>query len=112
MPQIELPLIVKKRILYVLLKDESPQPTISISLSALETHLDVIQTIANCDSVASIGILSWFYNPNVLDMLLALLFLLDQLIILGEAKVLRIFCSLCDMEGKWQDFEGIFSLQL
>lgn len=112
MSQIEFPLVVKKRVLYVLLEYEGSQLSIAVSLSALQTHLDIIQTKANCDPVASIGVLSWFDDPYVLDMLLALLFLFNHFEISGEAKVLWIFCALGDVEGQWQDLEGIFSLQL
>lgn len=112
MAQVELPLVVKKRVLYVFLEDEGSQLSIAVSLPSLQTHLDIIQTVANCDPVASIGVLSWFDDPYVLDMLLALLFLFDHFVIFGKAKVLWVLCALSDVEGERQDLEGIFSLQL
>ena len=112
MAQVELPLVVKKRVFYVLLQDEGPQLAIAVPLSAFEAHLDIIQPIANRDPVASVRVLSWLDDPDVLDMLLALLFLFDHLVVFGEAEVLWVFRASGDVEGKRQDLEGIFSLQL
>lgn len=112
MAQVELSLVVQKRVLDVFLKNEGSQLAIAVPLPAFQTHLDIIQAITNCNAVASIGVLSWFHNPNIFDVLLALLFLFDHFVIFGEAKVLWVFRASSYVEGQRQNPEGIFSLQL
>ena len=100
MAQVELPLVVKKRVLDVFLENKGSQLAIAVPLPALQTHLDIIQSIAYCNAIASICVLSWFHYPNISDMLLALLFLFDHFVIFGEAKVLWVFRASSYVEGQ------------
>lgn len=85
---------------------------VTFSIGLLNDGIEFINLIDNSDSSALIGILAWFYNPNIsrlflsiqISFLLLLLFLLfylfgSFLMILTKSDVLRILKSIFYMKS-------------
>lgn len=64
-PDIELPSLVEQWSFYVLLKDVGLQAAIVVLLLGLEDGFDLVEVETDCDSVATIGVLSRFDDPSI-----------------------------------------------
>ena len=65
MPDVELPLVVKKGPLDVGLNNMRPKSAIVVALSFFEDGLDVIEVEAHLDSLASVAVLPWLHDPYI-----------------------------------------------
>ena len=110
---VELPVLVQKRLLNVLLDDVRSLGTIHNSI--LDEVLDVVQVFTHLDTAATVGVLSWFHDPELFAELAqrvqdGLLVWVKRLMIqLLELEELRIVQTLLDMESKWQMVVVLFA---
>lgn len=79
---IKFSLIVQHWVFNILLKYKSSKLTVTIFLPAFEPDYDIIKTITNCYSIASICVLTWFNNPNISNCL-SLFFLCLKMVVVS-----------------------------
>lgn len=82
MSEIKLPFVIEHRVFNILLQNEGTKFAIAVSLSSLQSDLDIVDIIAYCDSVSSIGIFPWFDDPYVLHTFFSPFFLFNGLVCL------------------------------
>ena len=105
MPNVELSFVVQQRLFYVFLKDKSPKGTIRIFLPSSEPKFNVIKTRTHSNPSSSICELSRFGNPNVSNVLILNLLLLEFFVNIQEILILRIINTFRYMECNWQHIE-------
>ena len=62
---IEFPVFVEGRILNIFLDNESTRALVAFRADDL---LDLIQLRLDCDAYSSISVLTWLYDPNILEL--------------------------------------------
>jgi hypothetical protein len=106
MANVELPSVVQQRLLNVLLNNESSEFPIIVFLFASESHINVIQTVSDSDSVASVGVFSGFDYPNV-PYSVSVLTLLNLIEVLFESFEFVVFDSSRNVESDGKDGERV-----
>lgn len=114
-PDIELPSLVKEWSFYVLLKDVGLEGAVVMLLLGLEDGLDLVEVEAYCDSVATIGVLSWLDDPSIelVDRIrIAFIALGNCVVTLKKPHVLFVLQAGLDVEGERQPGKHIDSFVL
>jgi hypothetical protein len=104
---------VKERTLDVCLYDEGTITAITVSFSLLQDGLDLLKGQAHLYAVSTVAVFSRFNNPCVVFLMLSFLlagsgyFLRPLMIVPQKLKIILIFESVLDVEGKWQIIKHI-----
>lgn len=110
---VELSVLVKKRLFDVLLDDvAAPMP---IDLLSLNETLDVVEVAADLDTTPSIRVLTWLDDPEpaaVLGVLLQHFVVLRVVECLLELVELSITLTLFDVVGEWERVERVLPHRL
>lgn len=88
---------------------------VSISLSTIQSNLDIIQRITNCNSISTISVFTWLTYPHVFEVTflgtLSFLQSFHLLMILQKSFPFRVICSFFNMKSMWNDLKRIFVLE-
>lgn len=71
--------LIKHRVLEIFLQDKSTKLAIPVFLPPIEPNFDVIQGVTYCNSIASVGVFTWFAYPHVSEVALGSLCFFDGL---------------------------------
>ena len=109
-PDVELPILVQERLLNVFLNDVAAP--MAVDLLRLDQTLDVLQVATDLDSAATIRILAWLHDPelvSVLGVLAKHLVVLRVVVCLLELEEFAICFALLDVESQRYPVERILS---
>ena len=97
------------------MKDKGSEVSIPVLLTSIQSDLYVVQRVANCYSIASVGIFPRFAYPHVPETAYGALGFLDCLhlrVICEKPFPLRVFCTLLNMKSVRNDIKGVLALEL
>ena len=91
------------------MNDKSSEGSIVVFLFCFYSESDLVEAVANSDTIASVTVLSGFHDPYIFEITVFFI-TLELVVYLLECFVLLILNSFGDVESKGNDFKDIVFL--